>query len=138
MMLRPRSLFGRTAITVALTLLAFMAIALGSMLYFVHIPLSKRYSDDFAAVIVSAAHSLQSVPEEMHESLRRQLLEDHGLVVAEETTMLADTGRDSTTCDDARGRSPPRRLAPPTVVAHEQAPRLERGQGRRKPRRVHP
>lgn len=96
MKLHPRSLFGRTAITVALTLLAFMAIALGSLLYFVHIPLAKRYSDDFAAVIVSAAHSLQSVPEEMHEPLRRQLLEDHGLIVAEETTTLGDTGGDVT------------------------------------------
>jgi len=94
--LHPRSLFGRTAITVALTLLAFMAITLGSLLYFVHIPLAKRYSDDFAAVIVSAAHSLQSVPEEMHEPLRRQLLEDHGLIVAEETTTLGDTGGDVT------------------------------------------
>ena len=85
MRLKPRSLFGRTAVTIALTMLLFMAISMGAVAYFIYIPLAHRNADDFAAVIVSAAHSLQSLPEEMHAELKQQLLDDHGLLVAEQT-----------------------------------------------------
>jgi two-component system osmolarity sensor histidine kinase EnvZ len=80
----PRSLLGRTAITIALTLLAFMAISMAAAVYFVYSPMAKRAADDFAAVIVSAAHSLQSLPVEMHGDLKNQLMQDHGLIVAEQ------------------------------------------------------
>jgi hypothetical protein len=56
--LAPRSLFGRTAITIALTLLVFMAISMGAAVYFIAIPMAERSADDFAAVIVSAAHTM--------------------------------------------------------------------------------
>ena len=82
--MKPRSMFGRTALTIAVTLLLFMAISMGTVAYFIYIPLAQRNADDFAAVIVSAAHSLQSLPEEMHEELKQQLLDDHGLLVAQQ------------------------------------------------------
>ena len=82
----PRSLMGRTAITIAATLLVFMMIFVSAAVYFVYHPMAKRHADDFAAVIISAAHSLQSLPVAMHEELKGQLLQDHGLIVAEETT----------------------------------------------------
>jgi len=85
---RPRSLFGQTALAIALTLLAFMMISVGAAVYFVYIPLAQRYADDFAAVIVSAAHSLQSLPEAMHPELKSQLLQDHGLIVARQDALL--------------------------------------------------
>ena len=91
MKLKPRSLFGRTAVTIALTLLLFMAISMGTVAYFIYIPLAHRHADDFAAVIVSAAHSLQSLPEEMHAELKQQLFNDHGLLVAEQTNDYAAT-----------------------------------------------
>ena len=62
MNLRPQSLFGRTAISISLTLLAFMTIAVSAATYFIYIPVAKRYAEDFSAVIISAAHSLQSLP----------------------------------------------------------------------------
>jgi len=91
---RPRSLLGRTVITIAVTLLVFMLISVSAAIYFVYNPMAKRHADDFAAVIVSAAHSLQSLPEEMHVELKQQLLQDHGLIVAEETTDVPQTSSD--------------------------------------------
>ena len=88
MKLWPGSLLGRTVITIALTLLVFMLIFVSAAIFFVYDPMAKRYSDDFAAVIVSAAHSLQSLPEEMHAELKQRLLKDHGLIVAEETAYV--------------------------------------------------
>jgi two-component system osmolarity sensor histidine kinase EnvZ len=91
MKFRPKSLLGRTVITISVTLLMFMLIFVSAAAYFVYIPMAKRHADDFAAVIVSAAHSLQSLPEEMHPELKQQLLQDHGLIVAEETTNVPQT-----------------------------------------------
>ena len=91
MRLKPRSMFGRTAVTTALTLLLFMAISMGAVAYFIYIPLAHRNADDFAAVIVSAAHSLQSLPEEMHAELKQQLFSDHGLLVAEQINSYTAT-----------------------------------------------
>lgn len=88
------SLFTQTALTIAMTLVAFMVLSMSAAAYFVYVPLSKRYADDFAAVIVSAAHSLQSLPENMHAELRRQLLLDHGIIVAEETGELSSGSED--------------------------------------------
>lgn len=84
MTIYPRSLLGRTAITIALTLLAFMAISLAAAVYFVYNPMAKRHAEDFAGIIVAAAHSLQSLPIEMHAELKNRLLQDHGLIVAEQ------------------------------------------------------
>ena len=80
----PRSLLGRTAITIALTLLAFMAISMAAAVYFIYNPMAKRHAEDFAAIIVAAAHSLQDLPVEMHADLKNRLLQDHGLIVAEQ------------------------------------------------------
>lgn len=89
MKLLPRSLFGRSALTIALTLLVFMTISMSAAVYFIAIPMAERSADDFAAVIVSAAHTMQSLPHEMHEQFQQQLLLDHGLIVTEETPALA-------------------------------------------------
>ena len=83
MRLRPGSLFGRTAITIALTLLLFTLVSMSAVVYFVVIPMAKRSADDFAAELDSAAHALQELPPERHAALKEELLEDHGLVVAE-------------------------------------------------------
>ncbi len=80
----PRSLLGRTAITIAVTLLAFMAISMTAAVYFIYNPMAKRHAEDFAAIIVSVAHLLQDLPVEMHAELEDRLLEDHGLIVAEQ------------------------------------------------------
>jgi len=75
--------------TIALTLLVFMTFSMSAAVYFIAIPMAERSADDFAAVIVSAAHTMQNLPHEMHEQFQHQLLLDHGLIVTEETPALA-------------------------------------------------
>lgn len=94
MNLMPKSLFGRTVTTIAITLLISMIISVSAAVYFIIIPMAKRSADDFAAVIVSAAHSLESLPEEMHAELKQQLLQDHGLIVSTQTHALTETSFD--------------------------------------------
>ena len=90
----PRSLLGRTAITISLTLLAFMVISMSAAVYFIYNPMAKRSADDFAAVVVSAAHLLQDLPVELHAELKSRLLEDHGLIVAEQPFESFETTSD--------------------------------------------
>ena len=80
--------------TIALSLVVFMVLSLGSAVYFIAIPMAKRSADDFAAVIVSAAHSLQSSPEELQAELRQQLLWDHGLIVTDHIHVLSEKSFD--------------------------------------------
>jgi two-component system osmolarity sensor histidine kinase EnvZ len=94
MTLYPRSLLGRTAITIALMLLAFMAISMAAAMYFVYNPMAKRHAEDFAAIIVSVAHLLQDLPVELHAELEERLLEDHGLIVAEQPFETIETTSD--------------------------------------------
>ena len=60
MKLRPKSLFGRTAITIAATLILFTLVSMGAVVYFVMIPMAKRSTDDFASEFVSAAGKTRS------------------------------------------------------------------------------
>jgi len=93
--LRPASLFGRTAITIAAAFLLFTFVSMGAVVYFVVIPMAKRSADDFAAELVSAAHALQDLPEDRHPELKQELLDDHGLIVtqhkASPTLITVDT-----------------------------------------------
>jgi two-component system osmolarity sensor histidine kinase EnvZ len=90
----PRSLLGRTAVTISLTLVLFMVISLGAAVYFIAIPMAERSADDFAAVIVSAAQTLESSPGELHEELKKHLLENHGLIVTTQRPALAEKSFD--------------------------------------------
>lgn len=90
MNLMPQSLLGRSALTIALTLTVFVMVSLGSAVYFILIPMAKRSADDFAAIIVQAAHSIESLPEEMHAELKQQLLHNHGLIVTTQRRALPE------------------------------------------------
>ena len=67
-----------------------MVISLGAAVYFIAIPMAERSADDFAAVIVSSAQTIQSSPGELHEELKQHLLENHGLIVATQRPALAE------------------------------------------------
>ena len=83
MKFRPTSLFTRTALSIAFLLLLFTLFSMSAVVYFVMVPMAKRSAEDFAAEFVSAAHSLQALPEEQHPALKQELLEDHGLIVTD-------------------------------------------------------
>ena len=59
----PQSLFGRTAVTLALTLTVFLFVSTTAAYYFIVVPMMKRSADDFAAELVSAANVLGELPE---------------------------------------------------------------------------
>ena len=67
MRLAPQSLFGRAAITIALTLLSFAVVSMGAVMYFIMLPMDKRYAEVLAAEFVSEAHDLQHLAEDRHE-----------------------------------------------------------------------
>jgi len=88
--LSPRTLLGRSAVTIALSMLAFMIIALGSAIYFIAIPMAKRSADDFAAIVVSAAHTIESLPQDLQAEFRQQLLQNHGLIATTQVPALSE------------------------------------------------
>ena len=90
MRIRPTSLFGRTALTIGFVLLLFTLVSMSAIVYFVMVPMAKRSAEDFAAEFVSAAHSLQALPEEQHPALKQELLEDHGLIVTDHEPGLVE------------------------------------------------
>lgn len=94
MTLWPQSLFGRTAATLALTMLVFLAVATSAAVYFVMVPMAKRSAHDFAAELVSAAHSLQVLPEAELPRFKQLLLRDHGLIVADQEVGAMETTND--------------------------------------------
>ena len=90
MTLKPRSLFGRTAITIAFSLLFFMLISLGATVYFVAIPMAQRSADDFSALVIASAESFQGASQDEREQMQDHLLQDHGLIATTQTPALSE------------------------------------------------
>ena len=67
-----------------------MVISLGTMVYFVAIPMAQRSADDFAAVIVSGAQNFRNLPEDKRAELAHQLLVNHGLIATMQTPVLSN------------------------------------------------
>ena len=95
MRLRPTSLFGRTAMTIGLSLALFTLVSMATVVYFVVIPMAKRSAEDLAAEFESAARALQDLPEEQHPALKQELLDDHGLVVTNHDPGLIEPTADT-------------------------------------------
>ena len=91
----PHSLFGRAALTIALTLISFAVVSMIAVVYFIMVPMAKRSADDFAAEFVSAAHALQDLSEEQHPELLQELLDDHGLIVVSDEPEFLEQQADS-------------------------------------------
>ena len=89
-MLSTRSLLVRTAGTIALALLLFVFISLGTAAYYVAIPIATRSADDLAALIVLTAETCQETPANNLARLREQLFQDHGLIVADKLPELPE------------------------------------------------
>jgi hypothetical protein len=89
-MLSARSLLVRTAGTIALALLLFVLISLGTAAYFVAIPIAKRSADDLAALMIITAQTWHEASTGDQTGLRKKLLLDHGLSVAMQTPVLPE------------------------------------------------
>ncbi len=65
-----------------------MIISLGTMVYFVAMPMAQRSAEDFAAVIVSGAQNFRNFPEDKRAELQHQLLVNHGLIATLQAPIL--------------------------------------------------
>lgn len=81
MRLRPKTLFARTALTLAVALLLLQLAAFAALAYYVAVPLARRAADDLAALMVLAAQTWAELPPSTRLDLERELLRRHGLVV---------------------------------------------------------
>lgn len=82
-MRRSRSLFRRTALTVAAGLLVFQVTAGLALFVNVLVPLAQRSADDFSALLVLSARTWVELPPGTRPAFSAELASSHGLDVAE-------------------------------------------------------
>lgn len=79
--LLPPTLFGRTALVIALVSIAFQVFTLAVIVYFALLPLGRHATDDFAALMVTSAQTWHATPEVERPVLDTLLAEKHRLTV---------------------------------------------------------
>ncbi len=87
-MSRSRSLFGRTALILAATLLIFTLLAVSVTAWFVVFPVGKRSADDLAALMVLAAQTRFELPPGTELDFERELLQQHRLRITDPDRVL--------------------------------------------------
>jgi two-component system osmolarity sensor histidine kinase EnvZ len=75
----PRSLFARTALTLALAFVVFQAAAFWVVTRTLIIPVAERSADDLAGLIVLSAQTWVELPPETRAAFERELARRHGL-----------------------------------------------------------
>jgi len=81
--LLPPTLFGRTALVIALVSIAFQLFTLAVIVYFALLPLGRHATDDFAALMLATARTWQATPEAERPALDTLLAEKHRLTVSD-------------------------------------------------------
>lgn len=79
--LLPPSLFGRTAIVIAVVSVTFQLFTLAVITYFALVPLGRQGTDDFAALMLSSARSWRAAPAEDRPLLDARWRKEHRLAV---------------------------------------------------------
>lgn len=82
-MMLPQTLFGRTALVIALVSFAFQLFTLTVITYFALIPLGRDATDGFAALMLTTAQSWHSAPGEERPRLQERMGRLHRLQVQE-------------------------------------------------------
>jgi len=75
----PRSLFARTALTLALAFIVFQAAAFWVVTRTLIVPVAERSADDLAGLIVLSAQTWVELPPETRAAFERELARRHGL-----------------------------------------------------------
>jgi two-component system osmolarity sensor histidine kinase EnvZ len=86
----PRTLFARTAATLAAALLLLQLVVFAAMAYYVTGPLGWRAADDLAALMVLSAQTWAELPPATRPDFERELAERHGLVLEIPTQPLPE------------------------------------------------
>ena len=79
MRLLPRSLFARTALTLALVFVVFQVLAFWVVTRTLILPVAERSADDLAGLIVLSAQTWVELPPETRAAFERELARRHGL-----------------------------------------------------------
>lgn len=77
----PRSLFRRTATTVAAVLMIFQLILVAATVNFVMLPMAKRSADDLSALLVLSAQTWVELPPETRKDFELELLQKHQFIL---------------------------------------------------------
>ena len=85
MIARPTSLLVRTNLTLAVSSLAIVAIAVAALQSFVVEPIAEQSADDQAALLVLTAQTWVELPPESRPYLELELAEQHDLIISAET-----------------------------------------------------
>ncbi len=75
----PRSLFARTALTLALAFIVFQAAAFGVVYRTLIVPVAERSADDLAGLIVLSAQTWVELPPQTRAAFEQELARRHGL-----------------------------------------------------------
>lgn len=79
----PRTLFGRTALVIALVSFAFQIFTIAIITYFALVPLGRHATSDLAALMVDTAHAWQNEPADDRPWLQERIGRLHRLQVQE-------------------------------------------------------
>ena len=85
MIARPTSLLVRTNLTLAVSSLAIVAIAVAALQSFVVEPIAEQSADDQAALLVLTAQTWVELPPESRPYFELELAEQHDLIISAET-----------------------------------------------------
>ncbi|MFO7594213.1 MAG: ATP-binding protein [Pseudomonadota bacterium] len=78
-MWRPRTLFAKTIITIAIVSIGFLLFTLSIIGYFMLVPVGQRSADDLAALMVLSSESWARLPAEQRPAFSRKLARDYQL-----------------------------------------------------------
>jgi two-component system osmolarity sensor histidine kinase EnvZ len=87
----PRTLFGRTLLTLGGLSFAFVMISVVAVAQFMLVPLGKRTADELASIMIHAADVWIAQPASEHESFRRDMSRNHDLLIGDPTPQLPPT-----------------------------------------------
>ena len=88
---RPRTLFGRTALTLGVALVLLQTLAIGIFVSQIAYPLGLHATDDLAALMVLSAQTWVELPPMTHDDFARELAVNHGLKISVEPAPLPAT-----------------------------------------------
>lgn len=90
---RPATLFGKTAATIAFSLVVMQLLALGVVFFTIQLPLARRSADDLAALMVLSAQTWAELPLDARRDFRDELAKSHGLSLFPSDSPLPEGGQ---------------------------------------------
>jgi two-component system osmolarity sensor histidine kinase EnvZ len=86
----PGTLFGKTAVTLAVAFLYFALFTFTAVVYYIQVPVARQAADDLATFLVMAGRTWTLLPAFERERYAEDLRRGHEITVSTETTPLAE------------------------------------------------